>query len=70
MLTAWQRRRHDQGPIRFRPPWQYLVKRIISEFEVSLLIRTAPSKRDRVLLEAAYAGGLRVSELMALTYLG
>jgi integrase/recombinase XerD len=68
MFTAWQRRRHDQGPIRFRPPWQYLVKRIISEFEVSLMIRTAPSKRDRVLLEVAYVGGLRVSELVNLSW--
>jgi integrase/recombinase XerD len=39
-----------------------MAKRIISEVEVSLLIRTAPSKRDRVLLEVIYAGGLRVSE--------
>jgi integrase/recombinase XerD len=33
-----------------------LAKRIISEVEVRLLIRAAPSKRDRVLLEALYAG--------------
>jgi hypothetical protein len=37
-----------------------LAKRIDSEVEVRLLIRAAPSKRDRVLLEVAYAGGLRV----------
>ena len=45
-----------------------LAKRIISETEVALLIRAAPSKRDRVLLEVLYAGGLRVSEVAALTW--
>jgi integrase/recombinase XerD len=35
---------------------------------VALLIRAAPSKRDRVLLEVAYAGGLRVSEITALVW--
>jgi integrase len=45
-----------------------LAKRIISEVEVSLLIRAATSKRDRVLLEVIYAGGLRVSETVALTW--
>jgi integrase len=38
-----------------------LAKRIISEVEVGLLIRAAPSKRDRVLFEVIYAGGLRPS---------
>jgi site-specific recombinase XerD len=45
-----------------------LAKRIISEVEVSLLIRAAPSKRDRVLLEVIYSGGLRISETVALTW--
>jgi integrase/recombinase XerD len=45
-----------------------LAKPIITETEVALLIRSAPSKRDRVLLEVTYAGGLRVSELVALTW--
>src|SRR5262245_58858364 len=45
-----------------------LAKRIISEVEVGLLIRAAPSKRDRVLLEVIYAGGLRVSESVALAW--
>jgi hypothetical protein len=31
------------------------AKRIISEVEVGLLVRAAPSKRDRVLLEVIYA---------------
>jgi integrase/recombinase XerD len=45
-----------------------LAKRIISEVEVGLLIRAARTKRDRVLLEVVYAGGLRVSELVSLTW--
>ena len=45
-----------------------LAKRIITEVEVGLLIRAARSKRDRVLIEVAYAGGLRVSELVGLTW--
>jgi len=45
-----------------------LAKRIMSEVEVGLLIRATPSKRDRVLLEVIYAGGLRVSETVFLTW--
>src|SRR5262245_41668205 len=45
-----------------------LAKRIMSEVEVGLLIRAAPSKRDRIMLEVIYAGGLRVSETVALTW--
>jgi integrase/recombinase XerD len=45
-----------------------LAKRIITETEIALLIRAAPSKRDRVLIETAYAGGLRVSEIVSLTW--
>lgn len=45
-----------------------LAKRIVSEVEVGLLIRAARSKRDRVLLEVLYAGGLRVSEVASLTW--
>jgi integrase/recombinase XerD len=45
-----------------------LAKRIVTETEVALLIRAAPSKRDRVLLEVEYAGGLRISEVVALTW--
>jgi integrase/recombinase XerD len=45
-----------------------IAKRIVSPAEVGMLIRAAPSKRDRVLLEVAYAGGARVSELVSLAW--
>lgn len=45
-----------------------LAKRIISEVEVGLLVRAVPSERDRVLIEVIYAGGLRVSEIVKLTW--
>jgi site-specific recombinase XerD len=45
-----------------------IAKRIIGETAVAILIRSAPSKRDRLLLQVAYAAGLRVSELVALRW--
>ncbi len=45
-----------------------LAQRILSEVEVGLLLRSASTGRDRTLLAVAYAGGLRVSELVALTW--
>jgi integrase/recombinase XerD len=45
-----------------------LAQRIISEVEVGLLIRAALTERDRVLLAVAYAGGLRVSEIVPLKW--
>lgn len=45
-----------------------LAKRIITEAEVGLLVRGAPSRRDRILLKVTYAGGLRVSEVVGLTW--
>lgn len=44
------------------------AKRIASETEIALLIRAAPTKRDKLLLQVGYAGGLRVSELVSLTW--
>lgn len=44
------------------------AKRIVGETEIALLIRAAPTKRDRLLIQVGYAGGLRVSELVTLTW--
>jgi integrase/recombinase XerD len=45
-----------------------VARRIVSEVEIGLLVRSAPSRRDRILIEVGYGGGLRVSELVALTW--
>src|SRR6516225_3513448 len=45
-----------------------LAKRIITPTQVSLLIRAARTRRDRILIEVGYAGGLRVSELVGLSW--
>ena len=47
---------------------QSVAKQIISEVEIGLLVRAADTKRDRLLIKVGYAGGLRVSELVRLTW--
>jgi site-specific recombinase XerD len=54
--------------IKARAEARAVAQRIISEVEMGLLVRAAPSRRDRILIEVGYAGGLRVSELVALTW--
>jgi site-specific recombinase XerD len=45
-----------------------LAERIVTPAQVALLIRAARTKRGRTLLEVGYAGGLRVSERIRLTW--
>lgn len=45
-----------------------IAKRILPEVDIVLLLRAATKPRDRLLLAVAYGGGLRVSELVNLTW--
>lgn len=45
-----------------------VAQRIVSEVEIGLLVRAASSERDRALVQVAYAGGLRVSEVANLNW--
>jgi len=44
------------------------AQRLLPQIDVELLIRAAKPGRDRLMLEVAYTGGLRVSELVSLTW--
>ena len=44
------------------------AQRLLSQVDLHLLLRAARSKRDRLMLEVAYSGALRVSELAGLTW--
>jgi hypothetical protein len=54
--------------IKLKKAPRQLAQRIMGELEVRMLIRAAKPGRDRLLLEVAYFGALRVSELVSLTW--
>ncbi len=54
--------------IKIRRAPRTLAQRIMTEFDTLSLIKAARTGRDRLLLEVAYFGGLRVSELASLTW--
>jgi site-specific recombinase XerD len=61
--------RFNAGPlIKLKKAPRQIAQRILGELEVGMLIRAAHEGRDRLLLQVAYFGGLRVSELVSLTW--
>jgi integrase/recombinase XerD len=52
--------------IRLKKAPRKTAQRLLSQVDLHLLLRAARSKRDRILLEVAYFGALRVSELASL----
>ena len=61
--------RFNAGPlIKLKKAPRQVAQRIMGELEVRMLIRAARPGRDRLMLEVAYFGGLRVSELVSFTW--
>jgi site-specific recombinase XerD len=54
--------------IKVRSESRSVAKRIVSEVEIGLLVRAARTRRDRILVEVGYGGGLRVSEIVGLSW--
>src|SRR6185369_17733016 len=54
--------------IKLKKASRQVAQRILGELEVRKLIDAAKPGRDRLLLEVSYFGGLRVSELVGLTW--
>jgi integrase/recombinase XerD len=61
--------RFNAGPlIKLKKAPRQVAQRILGEVEIAMLIRAARPGRDRLMLQVAYFGGLRVSELVGLTW--
>ena len=61
--------RFNAGPlIKLRKAPRKLAQRILSEFDTQSILKAAKPGRERILCEVAYFGGLRVSEISALTW--
>jgi site-specific recombinase XerD len=54
--------------IKLKKAPRQVAQRIMGELEVRMLIRATRPGRDRLMFEVAYFGGLRVSELVSLTW--
>ena len=54
--------------IRLKKAPRKTAQRLLTQVELHLLLRAARSERDRLLLEVAYFGALRVSELAGLSW--
>jgi integrase/recombinase XerD len=54
--------------IKLKKAPRQIAQRILGELEVRDLIKHAKPGRDRLMLQVAYFGGLRVSELVSLTW--
>jgi site-specific recombinase XerD len=54
--------------IKLKKAPRQIAQRILSEVSVAMLIRAAKTERDRLMFDLAYFGGLRVSELVNLTW--
>ena len=54
--------------IKLRKAPRKTAQRLLSQVELHLLLRAARSRRDRLMLEVAYFGALRVSELASLAW--
>jgi integrase/recombinase XerD len=54
--------------IKLRKAPRKTAQRLLSQVELHLLLRAARTRRDQLMLEVAYFGALRVSELAGLTW--
>jgi integrase/recombinase XerD len=54
--------------IKLKKAPRQIAQRILSEVQIALLIRATKTDRDRLMFDLAYFGGLRVSELVSLTW--